>query len=261
MFVKFDLIGGHGIFFAKSTEIFGVVVVIADRDGQRLFGFLLLDHEAVEVSLDFARQKIEIEDFARGLRFASQIVSIAPAVFLGKRIETIGHRFKRNGLSEIGFQKIAQFLGEFIGIWETFFIIIIIAAVFFVRHNCCPCRCCCWLSVWIVNLDTFRPQMINFRDSRSPNFTKFRPPSSNSRPAHGVEANVAATRERVADQPQQDLFNRRLYPLQSPTVPSSIADCTLFNRRLYPLQSLTVPSSIADPNSSGVIEYSRPSVV
>jgi hypothetical protein len=44
------------------TQKFRVVVMVADRDGEDLFGFVLLDNKTVEMRFDFARGKIEIEN-------------------------------------------------------------------------------------------------------------------------------------------------------------------------------------------------------
>ena len=49
------------IFFLELTQIFGVVVMITNRDREHLLRFLLFDHEPVQVRLDIARQKIELE--------------------------------------------------------------------------------------------------------------------------------------------------------------------------------------------------------
>ena len=49
------------IFFLELAQIFGMVVMITNRDREHLFRFVLLDHEPIQVRLDIARQKIELE--------------------------------------------------------------------------------------------------------------------------------------------------------------------------------------------------------
>ena len=57
----FGLLGANRIFVLQLANVIHMVVVIADRDRKDLLGFILLDHEPIEVRLNIARQEIEHE--------------------------------------------------------------------------------------------------------------------------------------------------------------------------------------------------------
>src|SRR5207249_315805 len=57
----FGLLGAPGVFFLKSPQIVGVVVMIANRDREHFLRFVLLDDKTVKMRFDVARQKIEFE--------------------------------------------------------------------------------------------------------------------------------------------------------------------------------------------------------
>ena len=59
---ELDAIGFLGRVVTESAQVFRVVVVVADGDGERLLGLVLLDDETVEVRLDLLGKQIEIVD-------------------------------------------------------------------------------------------------------------------------------------------------------------------------------------------------------
>ena len=67
LFSVFGLLGPLRIFLLELSQIFRVVVMIANRDREHLLRFILLDHEPVQVRLDIARQKIELKLLIVGL--------------------------------------------------------------------------------------------------------------------------------------------------------------------------------------------------
>ena len=71
-----DLGSPVGIFFLQNPQALGVVVVIADRDGEHLLRLVLPDHEPIEVLLDVTRSVIELEDGVRRI-FRRQFLSVS----------------------------------------------------------------------------------------------------------------------------------------------------------------------------------------
>jgi hypothetical protein len=84
----------------QVTEIINVVVVIADRDRENLFRFILFDHKTVEVRFDVARQEIEDEMVAAlGHRFF--VVAFLRALGLGESGE-------RDFVAEVRFHELGK---------------------------------------------------------------------------------------------------------------------------------------------------------
>ena len=84
------------------TQKFRVVVMVADRDGEDLFGFVLLDDETVEVRFDVARGEVEIENVFIRARWL-----FAPPGWFGRRRTTL---LLESGLQE-SLETALQFLG------------------------------------------------------------------------------------------------------------------------------------------------------
>ena len=61
LFCVLDLFRPSAVFFLDSPQIVRMIVMVANRDREDLFRLILLNHETVEMGLDVARQKIELE--------------------------------------------------------------------------------------------------------------------------------------------------------------------------------------------------------
>ena len=82
-----------------------MVVVIADGDGEDLLGFVLLDHETIEMGLDVAREKIENELAAA--RFGGLLL-VAGLGALG-----LGEGREGNFVAEVRFHELGELGLEF----------------------------------------------------------------------------------------------------------------------------------------------------
>ena len=105
LFRVFGFLGADGVFAFEPAEVIDVVVVIADRDGEDLLGFVLLDHETIEMRLDVAREKIENELAAA--RFGG-LLFVAGLGALG-----LGEGREGNFVTEVRFHELGELGLEF----------------------------------------------------------------------------------------------------------------------------------------------------
>ena len=82
-----------------------MVVMIADRDRENLFRFVLLDHKAVEMGLDVAREEIEDEMVAALL---DRLFVVALFGALG-----LGEAGKRDLVPEVRFHEFGELALQF----------------------------------------------------------------------------------------------------------------------------------------------------
>src|SRR4029453_12531865 len=82
----FRFLGAEGVFALQLTEIIDVVVVIADRDRENLFRFILFDHETIKVRFDVAGQEIK-DEMVAALSDRFFIVAFLRALGLGEGCE------------------------------------------------------------------------------------------------------------------------------------------------------------------------------
>ena len=81
------------VFLLESAQVIDVIVVIADRDREDLFRFVLFDHETVEMRLDVARQKIENELVVALLAGFSSLSASARSGWVKVAKETLSPKF------------------------------------------------------------------------------------------------------------------------------------------------------------------------
>ena len=94
----FDLLRPPGVFFLKPAQVIGVVVMVANGNREDLLRFILLDHEAIKMRFDVARQEIELEfimvDFVR------------PFILFCCRRLRLGKGRNRNPIAEVLFHEL-----------------------------------------------------------------------------------------------------------------------------------------------------------
>ena len=111
LFRVLGFLGADGVLGLEFTDVIDVVVVIADRDREHFFRFVLLDDKAVEMGLDVAREKIEDELIAARRRGRFLVVAFLGALGLGEAGE-------RNLLPEVRFHELGELALQFFRCWE-----------------------------------------------------------------------------------------------------------------------------------------------
>ena len=96
----FGFFRARRVLLLELAEEIDVVVMIAHRDGENLLRFILLDHEAIEVRLDVARQKIENELLA--------LFSLRLLLGPGFHHFRLGVGRERNLVAEVRFHELGQ---------------------------------------------------------------------------------------------------------------------------------------------------------